>query len=94
MALRGVNGLLLLQGLKLPAYFSLRVRLVHQVKEIEPDIQHLCTELLRPGMTVMDVGANVGLLTRQFCRQVGKEDAVALLVGNVRADIRTTTIGN
>ena len=76
MALRGVNGLLLLQGLKFPAYFSLRIRLIHLVKKIEPDIQHLCTELLRPGMTVMDVGANVGLLTRQFCRQVGKSGRV------------------
>ena len=76
MALRGVNGLLLLRGLKFPPYFSLRLRLAHLVKKIEPDIQHLCTELLRPGMTVMDVGANVGLLTRQFCRRVGKSGRV------------------
>ena len=72
MALRGINGLLRLRGLKLPPYFSLRQRLVQLAKGTEPDIEQLCTQLLRPGMTVMDVGANVGLLTRRFCRQVGK----------------------
>jgi len=72
MALRGINGLLLLRGLKLPPYFSLRNRLTHLTKGTEPDIQHLCAQLLRPRMTVMDVGANVGLLTRQFCQRVGK----------------------
>ncbi len=72
MALRVINGLLLLRGLKFPPYFSLHDRLAHLVKGTEPDIQHLCTQLLRPGMIVMDVGANVGLLTRQFCRQTGE----------------------
>lgn len=71
MALRGIDGLLRLRGLKFPPYFPLRDRLAHLVKGTEPDIQHLCTQLLRTGMTVMDVGANVGLLTRLFCRQVG-----------------------
>ncbi|HTQ51903.1 MAG TPA: FkbM family methyltransferase [Candidatus Acidoferrales bacterium] len=71
VALRGINGLLRLRGLKFPPYFRLRDRLVYLVKEIEPDVQHLCSQILRPGMTVMDVGANVGLITRQFCRQVG-----------------------
>jgi FkbM family methyltransferase len=71
VALRFVNGLLLLRGLKFPPYFSLRERLAHLRKGTEPDIQQLCNQLLRPGMTVMDVGANVGLLTRLFCRQVG-----------------------
>ncbi|HLX68179.1 MAG TPA: FkbM family methyltransferase [Verrucomicrobiae bacterium] len=76
VALRGINGLLLLRGLRLPPYFSLRNRLAHLTKGTEPDIQHLCTQLLRPGMTVMDVGANVGLLARQFCRQVGSSGRV------------------
>ena len=71
MAFRGVNWLLLLRGLKFPPYFSLRLRLIYLVKEIEPDVQRLCSQVLRPGMTVMDVGANVGLITRQFCRLVG-----------------------
>ena len=64
MAFRGVNWLLLLRGLKFPPYFSLRLRLIYLVKEIEPDVQRLCSQVLRPGMTVMDVGANVGLITR------------------------------
>jgi FkbM family methyltransferase len=76
MALRGINGLLLLRGLKLPPYFSLRNRLAHLTKGTEPDIQHLCAQLLRPEMTVMDVGANVGLLTREFCRQAGPSGRV------------------
>ncbi|MGA9777755.1 MAG: FkbM family methyltransferase [Verrucomicrobiia bacterium] len=45
-------------------------------KGTEPDIQHLCNQLVKPGMTVADVGANVGLLTRQFCRQVGPNGRV------------------
>jgi FkbM family methyltransferase len=76
IASRGVNGLLLLRGLKFPPYFSLRNRLAFLTKGVEPDIQHLCTQLLRPGMIIMDVGANVGLLTRQFCRQVGQSGRV------------------
>jgi len=71
MALRTINGMLLLRGLKFPPYYPLRDRLAHMVKGTEPDIEHLCARLVRPGMTVMDVGANVGLLTRLFCRQVG-----------------------
>jgi FkbM family methyltransferase len=76
LAARAVNGLLLLRGLKFPPYVPLRNRLAHLVKGTELDIQHLCAQLLRPGMIVMDVGANVGLLTRQFCRQVGKSGRV------------------
>jgi FkbM family methyltransferase len=79
MALRGVNALLRLQGVKLPSYFCLRHRLTYLVKGIEgiePDIQQLCAYLLRPGMTTIDVGANIGSLTRQFCRQVGNNGRV------------------
>ena len=76
LALRGIDGLLRLRGLKFPPYFSLRQRLAQLAEGTEPDIQQLCTQLLRPGMTVTDVGANVGMLTRQFCRQVGKEGRV------------------
>ena len=75
-ALRGINGLLLLRGLKFPPYFNLRERLAQLVEGTEPDIQYLCHQLVKPGMTVMDVGANVGLLTRQFCRQVGNSGQV------------------
>jgi FkbM family methyltransferase len=76
MALQGVNGLLLLRGLKFPPYFSLRERMSLLSKGFEPDIQHLCTRLLKPGMMVVDVGANVGLLTRLFCRSVGAQGRV------------------
>ncbi len=76
LALHSVNGLLLVRGLKLPPYFRLRDRLRYLIREMEPDIQHLCKRLLGPGKTVVDIGANVGLLTRQFCRQVGKNGRV------------------
>ncbi|HVU27882.1 MAG TPA: FkbM family methyltransferase [Verrucomicrobiae bacterium] len=71
-----MNWLLLLRGLKFPPYFSLRDRLAHLTKDAEPDIQHFCAQFLKPGMVVMDVGANVGLLTRQFCRLVGEDGRV------------------
>jgi FkbM family methyltransferase len=71
MALRGIDGLLRLRGLKLPPYIRLRDRVTHLIKGTEPDVQHICHQILRPGMKVMDVGANVGMLTRQFCREVG-----------------------
>jgi FkbM family methyltransferase len=70
-ALLLANVLLRLRGLRLPPYFSLRSRLFFRPRSIEPDLCHLAPRLLRPGMTVVDVGANVGILTRQFCRLVG-----------------------
>jgi FkbM family methyltransferase len=62
--------------LKFPPYFSFRERVGLLRKGLEPDIQHLCTKLLKPGMMVVDVGANVGLLTRHFCRSVGAQGRV------------------
>jgi FkbM family methyltransferase len=74
----GVNVALRLGGIKLPPYFALRSRVALLGERlfllpggIEPDVQNLCRRLLSEGMTVVDVGANVGFLTRQFCRQVG-----------------------
>ncbi len=74
--MQGVNGLLLLQGLKFPPYVSLRERLMLLREGVEPDIQNLCGRILKQGMTVADVGANVGLLTRLFCRRVGEKGLV------------------
>ena len=70
-AFRCINRLLLLRGLKLPPYFRVRDRLVCLVKGTELDIDRLCARLLKPAMKVVDIGANAGLLTRQFCRRVG-----------------------
>ena len=70
-------------GIKLPPYFSLsqRIRLVRDRLFSprgmnEPDVQNLCRLLLREGMTVVDVGANVGFLARHFSRRVGSSGRV------------------
>lgn len=83
VALRGVNAALRLRGIKLPPYFSLshrllllRDRVFFPRRGTEPDVQNLCRRLLREGMTVIDVGANVGFLARQFCRWVGPSGRV------------------
>jgi FkbM family methyltransferase len=78
LALYGVNGMFRLLGIKLPPDVNLKQRLsllrngLFLLRwKVEPDIQNICDRLLHKGMTVIDVGANVGILTRQFCRQVG-----------------------
>lgn len=83
LALHGVNLVLRLRGIKLPPYFNLRSRLFlvrdrlfSPQQGTEPDVQNLCSRLLRKGMTVVDVGANVGFLVRHFCRQVGSSGKV------------------
>ena len=43
---------------------------------IEHDISALTSALLKPGMVVLDVGANIGLLTRHFCEAVGPSGKV------------------
>jgi FkbM family methyltransferase len=76
LALWGVNRLLGLQHLKMPPDFPLHQRLAILQKGIEPDIRHLCSRFVSKGMTVLDVGANVGLITRHFCRLVGDRGKV------------------
>jgi FkbM family methyltransferase len=78
VALHGVNVVFRLRGIKLPSYFSLRQRLLllrdrlfSPRRGVKPDVQNLCRRLLREGMTVVDVGANVGFLARQFSRRIG-----------------------
>jgi FkbM family methyltransferase len=70
-ALLAINALLRLRGWKLPPYFSLRSRFLFREGWMEPDLYHLLPRLLQRGMTVVDVGANVGIITRQLCRLVG-----------------------
>jgi FkbM family methyltransferase len=76
IALLCINQYFLLRGMKFPPYFNLHGRLAVFRQGVEPDIQHVCTRLVREGMIVMDVGANIGFLTRQFCRQVGPRGRV------------------
>jgi len=76
IALWGVNHLLGLQHLKLPPDFPLHQRLAILQRGIEPDVRHLCSRFVSKGMTVIDVGANAGLITRHFCRLVGEKGSV------------------
>jgi FkbM family methyltransferase len=75
-ALMAVNRLLSFQGLKLQPEIPLCARLAILRQGTEPDIQNLCSRLLHKGMTVIDIGANSGLLTRHFRRRVGKDGRV------------------
>lgn len=76
VALKGINLIFLSRGFKLPPYFSLRDRFETLRHWPEPDVRHLCRRLLRAGATVVDVGANVGFLTRHFSRLVGPSGKV------------------
>jgi FkbM family methyltransferase len=76
VALWGVNHLLDLQHLKLPPDYPLHQRFAILRMGTESDIRHLCSRFVSNGMTVIDVGANAGLLTRHFCRLVGEKGRV------------------
>jgi FkbM family methyltransferase len=76
LALKGINLIFLSRGFKLPPYFSLRDRYETLRHWPEPDVRHLCRRLLGLGMTVVDVGANIGFLTRHFSRLVGPSGKV------------------
>ena len=71
-----IGALLRIQGTRLPAYFNLRDRLSYLVHGLEPSLVKVATKILRPGDTVVDVGANVGFLTRAFASFVGKSGRV------------------
>ena len=62
-----INGLL---GYRFPDYFCERDRVYVLLFGIEPDISKLLKRKLKPGMTVLDVGSNVGLITRLCSRIV------------------------
>jgi FkbM family methyltransferase len=67
-----VDTLLRLHGTKLPTYFSLRDRVSYLLHGLEPSLVKVAAEILRPGDKVVDIGANVGFLSRQFASQVGR----------------------
>ena len=71
-----IEALLRLQGTRLPAYFSLRDKLSYLLHGLEPSLVKVATGILRPGDTVVDIGANVGFLTRTFASLVGKSGMV------------------
>lgn len=76
LALKGVDLALLSRGLKVPPYFSIRERYEVLRCPPEPDVRNFCRRFLREGMTTVDVGSNVGFLTRHFSRLVGPSGKV------------------
>ena len=60
-----------LRGIKLPPYFDESDRIHNAIHGIENDIIYFTNYTLKQGMVVVDVGANVGFLTRQFGKLVG-----------------------
>ena len=71
------NGLLRLFGWKLPPYFSARERLSFLFFGFEKPLLIATRRLVRPGNTVLDIGANIGLLSRDFARLAGHAGRVA-----------------
>lgn len=71
-----VDFLLSVRRTKLPPYFSTRDRLSYLRHGLEPSIVKVAAGIIRPGDTVVDVGANVGFLTRKFASLVGDQGKV------------------
>lgn len=63
--------LLKLNRTKLPSYFNITERYSFLYKGIESSVVTIASEILKPGDTVIDIGANIGYLTRQFALRVG-----------------------
>jgi FkbM family methyltransferase len=64
-----VNGLRLYHGLQHP-------RWVHELASYEPEVTRVFEERVAPGMTVLDVGANIGYFSLLAARLVGESGAV------------------
>jgi FkbM family methyltransferase len=73
---RLVDMVLKLQGTSLPSHFNLNHRLSYLLSGLEPSVVRVSSDILRPGDIAVDIGANVGFLTRQFAGMVGKKGRV------------------
>jgi FkbM family methyltransferase len=73
---RVVDMVLKLQGTSLPSHFNLNHRLSYLLSGLEPSVVRVSADILRPGDIAVDIGANVGFLTRQFARMVGRKGRV------------------
>jgi FkbM family methyltransferase len=66
----------ILRGYKFPRYFCERDRVKVLLFGIEPDVSKILKKRLKEGMTVLDIGGNVGLISRICAKQVGKSGHV------------------
>ncbi len=76
MLARFADALNFLRGYRFPAYFLERDRIDVLLFGIEPDVSKILKRRLHKGMTVLDVGGNVGLITRICSSRVGKDGHV------------------
>jgi FkbM family methyltransferase len=63
-------------GYRFPDYFCERDRVHVLLFGIEPDVSKILKKKLQKGMTVLDIGGNVGLICRICAKQVGPEGHV------------------
>jgi FkbM family methyltransferase len=68
---RVADALNALRGYRFPDYFNERDRVKVLLFGIEPDVSRFLKDRLEPGMTVVDIGGNVGLICRICAKQVG-----------------------
>jgi FkbM family methyltransferase len=68
--------ILRLRGMKFPAYFNDSHRIDLLFHDCEPDVGASARSLIAAGETVLDIGANVGLLSCLFADSVGPNGRV------------------
>lgn len=64
------------QGYRLPSYFFEKDRILFLLGRNEPDLRRFFNQRLAKGMVVLDVGGNVGLVSRICARNVGSTGRV------------------
>ncbi len=70
------NAVASLFGLRFPRYFTHRDKWKVLFHGIEPDLIAFIRFHVKPGMSVLDIGGNIGLLCRAFSKAVGPQGHV------------------
>jgi FkbM family methyltransferase len=72
-----VNVLLRLFSWKLPSYFSARERVSFLLFGFEKPLVAAIRGIIHPGSIILDIGANIGFISREFARLAGNNGRVA-----------------